>query len=124
MKIEEFITKTVHESNLTKLALWHMGYGMMPCGCGSDDCTGWQMVREDRMHGRTFLFEVVFSHGKHMINSQMLQLQNKVFRFTYGWVQRPHEKYGLEIAWLVDDAEYPETAPMWIASGDLRYVSM
>jgi len=47
------------------------------------------------------------------------QLDGKTFAFRYGWEMDEDDKYPGEIAWIADDTQWPDDAPVWIAGGDL-----
>ena len=49
-------------------------------------------------------------------------LQGNVYWFEHGWVI-DEGMYKGEVAMLPRDKSYPVDAPIWIASGDLEYVS-
>jgi hypothetical protein len=52
---------------------------------------------------------------------EVLAIVGRVFLFRALWVIEDGLYVG-ETAWMTDDPEYPEDAPIWIASGDLQPV--
>lgn len=50
------------------------------------------------------------------------QLDGKTYNFTEGWVMNDDDPYPTELAMIPRDKNYPDEAPIWIASGDLTTV--
>lgn len=50
------------------------------------------------------------------------QLDGNTYRFFYGWPMEAGDPYPGEDAWIFHHADWPPSAPAWIASGDLEEV--
>lgn len=47
------------------------------------------------------------------------EIDGKTYNFTVGWVMNDEDAYPTETAYIPRDPDYPDNAPIWIASGDL-----
>ncbi len=47
------------------------------------------------------------------------EIDGKTYNFTVGWVMNDEDAYPTETAYIPRDPNYPDEAPIWIASGDL-----
>ena len=47
------------------------------------------------------------------------KIDGKTYSFTQGWVMDNDDPYPNETAYIPRDPDYPDEAPIWIASGDL-----
>lgn len=47
------------------------------------------------------------------------EIDGKTYNFTVGWVMNDEDAYPTETAYTPRDPNYPDEAPIWIASGDL-----
>jgi len=58
-------------------------------------------------------------HNGGKIKPEVQLIQGKTFDFKFGWVMNDTDPYPDEVAWIPDSENWPEMAPIWIASGDL-----
>lgn len=60
------------------------------------------------------------------IKPEAEQIDGKIYTFRYGWqIEGDDRRYPGEVAWIPNDENYPvRTCPAWIASGDLKAVSL
>jgi len=47
------------------------------------------------------------------------EIDGKTYNFTVGWIMNDEDAYPNETAYIPRDPDYPDDAPIWIASGDL-----
>lgn len=53
------------------------------------------------------------------VRSGVKLIDGKCFNFSEGWVMDNTDPYPNEIAMIPNDNRWPQSAPKWIASGDL-----
>jgi hypothetical protein len=57
-----------------------------------------------------------------IVRPEAKQLDGKTYTFKFGWdiTAQDSSIYAGEQAWIPNDPNYPDDAPPWIASGDLK----
>lgn len=63
-------------------------------------------------------------HNDGKVKPECWSIQGRVFEFWFAWFMEDSDPYPGEIAWTPQTrqymgGDYPDTAPAWIASGDL-----
>lgn len=69
--------------------------------------------------GRKFYTVKFRREAEWIVKPNAEQIEGKTFLFEPGWIIDEIDHYNGEIAMIPLDDHYPESAPVWIASGDL-----
>tara|TARA_R110002094_G_scaffold157781_1_gene144001 strand:+ start:425 stop:709 length:285 start_codon:yes stop_codon:yes gene_type:complete len=85
---------------------------------------GWDSVT--RIKARVII-RPLNPHNGGEVKPNCWAINGRVFEFTYGWRMGEDDPYPNEIAWTpplryYNDGDWPNTAPSWIASGDLEII--
>lgn len=65
-------------------------------------------------------FKVCIRRRSLEVRPEAEQIDGNTYNFRYGWEMEEGDPYPGEQAWIADDSDYPDTAPVWVSSGDLK----